>query len=85
MSNSILPFIQLKEEVASDSPGGKLLMLDFQVWKEVEEKEGGEKETVIKHDFYEKLMASKLMMMKRSALPHRIYALFCFFDLQIRG
>ena len=51
MSNSILPFIQLKEEVASDCPGGKLPMLDFQVWKEENEKEGGGKETVIKHEF----------------------------------
>ena len=72
MSNSILPFIQLKEEVASDCKEGRLPMLDFQVWKEMVEKEDGEKETLIKYEFYEKPMASKLMIMDRSALPHRI-------------
>ena len=38
MSDSILPYIKFKEEVASDCVGGKLPMLDFTVWK-VEEKD----------------------------------------------
>ena len=72
MSNSILPFIKLKEEVASDCKEGKLPMLDFAVWREDDEKDDGEKEVVIKHEFYEKPVASKLVMMSRSALPQRM-------------
>ena len=72
MANSILPYIQMKEEVASDCPEEKLPMLDFKVWKEEETEERGEKKTVIKYEFYEKAMASKLVMMNKSALPHRM-------------
>ena len=72
MANSILPYIQMKEEVASDCPEEKLPMLDFKVWKEEEKGEKDEKKTIIKHEFYEKPMASKLVMMNKSALPHRM-------------
>ena len=72
MSNSILPFIQLKEEVASDCPEEKLPMLDFRVWQERRENRDGRMTTVIKHEFYEKPMASKVVMMRRSALPQRM-------------
>ena len=72
LSNSILPCIQLKEEVASDCIDNKLPMLDFKVWKEVNVTEEGNSQTIIKHEFYEKPVASKLVMMNRSALPHRM-------------
>ena len=72
MANSILPYIQMKEDVATDCPEEKLPMLDFKVWKEEETGENGEKKTIIKHEFYEKPMASKLVMMNKSALPHRM-------------
>ena len=72
MANSILPFIQMKEEVASDCPEEKLPMLDFRVWKENKENEEGEIEIIIHHEFYEKPMSSKLVMMERSALPTRM-------------
>ena len=72
MSNSILPYIQFTEEVASECPGQKLPMLDFQVWQEERTNEEGEREIIIQHEYYEKPMASKLMMMERSAMPHRM-------------
>ena len=34
--------------------------------------EKGEREVIIQHEFYEKPMSSKLMMMERSAMPHRM-------------
>ena len=74
MSDSVLPFIKFKEEVASECKDGKLPMLDFQVWKEVvddEEKEGAKKTNVM-FEFYEKPVASKLVVMEKSALPHRV-------------
>ena len=72
MSDSILPFIKFKEEVASECSEGKVPMLDFKVWKEEYEEEGHGKKTVINHEFYEKSVASKLVVMEGSALPHRV-------------
>ena len=74
MSDSILPYINFKEEVASDCLEGKLPMLDFRVWKE-EVDDGdreGNKKTKIFHEFYEKPVVSKLTLMEGSALPHRV-------------
>ena len=74
MSDSILPYIKFREEVASDCAGGKLPMLDFTVWK-VEERDDSRKagkKIEIDYEFYEKPMASKLVVMQRSAVPHKI-------------
>ena len=74
MSDSVLPYINFKEEVASESKNKKIPMLDFQVWKveEVDEsKENGVK-TEIQFEFYEKPVASKIVVMATSALPHRV-------------
>ena len=73
MSGSILPFIQFKEEVASECVERKVPMLDFAVWKEVQEDQNrvSGKKTEIMWEFYEKPVASKLVVMERSALPHR--------------
>ena len=69
MSDSILPFINFKEEVASDCKEGKVAMLDFKVWKE---ERGEENKTEIMFEFYEKPVASKLVLMEGSALPHKM-------------
>ena len=74
MSDSILPFIKFKEEVASECPDGKIPMLDFQVWSEevADESRTEGKRTEVLWEFYEKPVGSKLVIMEGSALPHRI-------------
>ena len=74
MSNSVLPFVNFKEEVASDCQDGKVPMLDFQVWRQEypdKDREGG-KRTEIHYEFFEKPVATKLVLMEKNALPHRM-------------
>ena len=73
LSNSLLPFIKFKEDVPANHESRKIPVLDFQVWAEEEEtgQESGTK-TRLMFEFYEKPMASKLVIMENSALPHRM-------------
>ena len=73
LSNSLLPFIKFKEDVPANHESKKIPVLDFQVWAEEEEtdQESGIK-TRLMFEFYEKPMASKLVIMENSALPHRM-------------
>ena len=73
LSNSLLPFIKFKEDVPANHESKKIPVLDFQVWAEEEDtdQESGTK-TRLMFEFYEKPMASKLVIMENSALPHRM-------------
>ena len=71
MANTILPFIVMEETVASECLERKLPVLDFKIWQEKRKNEEGKNETVICHEYYENPMSSQLMMMMRSAMPHR--------------
>ena len=73
LSNSLLPFIKFKEDVPANHESKKIPVLDFQVWAEEEDAglETGTK-TRLMFEFYEKPMASKLVIMENSALPHRM-------------
>ena len=71
LSDSLLDFIKMKEDVPANHESGKLPMLDFQVWKEEVEQEDGT-QTLLMHEFYEKKMTSKFVIMESSALPKRM-------------
>ena len=62
MGNSIDKDIKMKEDSPSDHESRMLPMLDVQMWVE---------RNRIRYSFYEKLMVSMLVLMKRSALPTR--------------
>ena len=75
MSDSILPYIKFKEDVASDREEGKLPMLDFTVWK-MEEKDSSRKvgkKTEIYYEFYEKPMANELVIMESTGSRLLLY------------
>ena len=72
MVNSITTDIQMEETVASSQEGGKLPVLDFQVWKEVDMEPNGKEVTIIKFEFYEKEMVSRFVMLADGALPDRM-------------
>ena len=72
MVNSITTDIQMEETVASSQEGGRLPVLDFQVWKEVDMEPNGKEVTVIKFEFYEKEMVSRFVMLADGALPDRM-------------
>ena len=67
MANSIEDDIKMKEDVGSNYQDGMLPMLDVKMWVGNREGRNGGKE--IKYRFYEKPMASKVVLMERSALP----------------
>ena len=71
MSNTILPYIVMEETVASDCKDRKLPVLDLKIWQERKVDNNGEDEVIVYQEYYEKPMASQLMMMARSAMPHR--------------
>ena len=75
MSDSILDFVQFEEVSASQCPGGKVPMLDFQLWKEEQkvkvEGKGEILKTSIKFEFYEKKVACNTVIMESSAMPKR--------------
>ena len=62
----------MEEETASQQENGKLPILDYQVWKEEEEKEDGTRSTKIKWQYYEKKMVRRKVMMADTALPERM-------------
>ena len=74
MANSIFTYVTFTSDLPEDHENGKCPMLDLMTWKErVEDKERprGYKE-VVKHSFYEKPVASKLVIMCKSAMPEKI-------------
>ena len=60
------------KELCESSERCSFRVLDFRVWKEERDRGDGTLETQIHHEFYEKPMASKLVMMEKSALPQRM-------------
>ena len=73
MANSIYPYIQFTGELCEDNDTGTCLMLDFQAWK-VRTKDStrttGYKEVML-HKFDHKPCSSRLVLMKKSAMPDR--------------
>ena len=65
IANSISPMIQFEVDFCSNYGDGKMPILDLKVWKE----EGVDGETVIKHEFYKKPMASRLTLRGDTAYP----------------
>ena len=63
VANQISPMIEMKEDVSSNYPNGKLPILDLEVWVE---------ENTIFHSFYKKPMASRRVVFAKSALPTKI-------------
>ena len=59
VANQISPMIEMKEDVSSNYPNGKLPILDLEVWVE---------ENTIYHSFYKKPMASRRVVCAKSAL-----------------
>ena len=60
IANMLDSDIQLTMDVPSLNEGGKLPVLDLNVWI---------KDNIVRHSFYSKLMASPLAIMYKSALP----------------
>ena len=61
MANSICSIIQMEGDYPSRNEDKKLPILDLKVWVR--------EDNIIMHEFYRKSMASRLLMMKRSAMP----------------
>ena len=64
MANSICPIIQMTEDCPGLNPDGKLPILDLKVWTNEDGK--------ILHEFYRKEMASRHLMLARSAMPEKM-------------
>ena len=64
MANTICPIIQMEEDCPSNNEDKKLPILDLKVWI------GNNR--IIMHEFYRKSMASRKLMMQRSAMPKRM-------------
>ena len=75
MASSVIPGLVFTVDYPQLHENRKVPMLDFMVWKEKvpsqDNREEDEKETIL-YEFYEKPVASKLVMMKDSAMPHRM-------------
>ena len=61
IGNSITPMIQLEEDIPSSHQDQKLPILDLEVWVE---------RSKLKHNFYKKPMASRRVILARSAGPN---------------
>ena len=72
LSDSLISFIKLKEDVPANHVSGKIPVLDFQVWTEKGTDEDGDMKTNVMLEFYEKTMSSKFVIMEESALPNRM-------------
>ena len=72
MVNTICDDIQMEETVASQCKDGKLPILDFQAWSEVETDREGKETTEIKWEFVEKEMVSRYVVKEDAALPSRM-------------
>ena len=64
LANSILPWIQMEEDIPSNHMDGKLPILDLHCW--LDREDGVYK---IHYDFYRKPMASRRPLKQRSAIP----------------
>ena len=64
MANTICPIIQMEEDYPSRNEDDKLPILDLKVWVSDDK--------TIMYEFYRKNMASKLLMMERSAMPRNM-------------
>ena len=67
IANTIDPSIVMTSSVPSDFPEGKMPLLDCQVWME---RVGGVDQ--IRHEHFEKTMASKFTIQNESALPDKV-------------
>ena len=65
IANCISPMIELEVDFPSNYGDGKMPILDVKVWKEV----GVNGETVIRHKFYKKPMASRITLRADTAYP----------------
>lgn len=68
MANSIADFIQWEEAVPSNSPGGRLPILDLQCWHS----NTSGNSTTIYYTFYRKPMANRQLMLFSSAMPEQV-------------
>ena len=68
MANSISESIQWEEAVPSNSPQGKLPILDLQCWHSNTPGAG----TIIYYQFYRKPMANRQVMLYKSAMPEQV-------------
>ena len=68
MANSMTTSIQWEEAVPSNSPNGKLPILDLQCWPSNTSETG----TTIFYEFYRKPMANRQVMLYRSAMPEQV-------------
>ena len=67
MANSIKDYIQFTVDKPSENASLKVPILDLQVWLE----QNGKGEWILMNEFYEKEIASKLYMKKKSAVSER--------------
>ncbi len=63
IANTISPTLKVTFETPSQYPNGKLPLLDTQIWVE---------DNMIKHEYFEKKMTSKYVIMASSAHPERM-------------
>ena len=72
LSNSIMEFIVMEEDVASNYPDKRLPILDLKVWTVEKCKDDGTKFIQLATEFFEKTMVSDVVMMERSAMPKKM-------------
>ena len=73
MANSINPMIQMEEDCASKHLSKKLPILDIEVWvREMPRTETQPATKKLYYQYYSKPMASKLLIMEKSAMPARV-------------
>ena len=72
LSNSLLDFIVMEEDVPSNHPEKKLPILDLKVWMLEKKRDDGTIYYQVATEFYEKPMVGDLMMMKRSGMPRKM-------------
>ena len=66
MSNNIDPQIRFTGEGADNHVGGRVPMLDLEVWRSSSKETGGKK---LEWSYYEKPIMSQLLLMEKSAMP----------------
>ena len=73
MANIIDPMIQMEDDCASNHLSKKLPILDIEVWvREMPRTETQPATKKLYYQYYSKPMASKLLIMEKSAMPARI-------------
>ena len=68
MANTVCPIIQWKGDCPGEHEDSKMPLLDLKVWVHREE----EMNQQIRFEFYRKPMASRAVMLVRSAMPSRV-------------